>query len=61
MIAVTERAIDFAVKLQSVLGTIKDLNNGDLPIMAKRNLLNVREILNDCMKQIDEIFGVEEL
>jgi len=61
MIAVTERAIDFAVKLQSVLGTIKDLNNGDLPIMAKRNLLNVRAILKDCMKQIDEIFGVEEL
>ncbi len=64
MIKVTERALEFATKTCDVIRVIREVNDGndgDLPITARENLIKVRMILKSALKQIDEIFGVQEV
>jgi len=61
MTTLSERALEFAVKLNQTLKLIQEYYNGDLPVTARENLLKVRAILKGNLKRIDEIFGVEEL
>jgi len=61
MIKVTERALEFAIKTSDVIRVIREVNDGDLHPTAKENLIKTRKILKSALKQIDEIFGVQEV
>ncbi len=60
MIKISERALEFAKMTADVIKVIRESNNG-LPAIAKENLLKTRMILKSALKQIDEIFDVEEV
>ena len=61
MIVLTERVLEFAKKTADGIRVIRESNNRDLPTKARDNLLKVRILLKSSLKQIDEIFEVEEL
>ena len=59
MIILSERALEFSKKASEAIRIIREVNEGHLPVVARRNLVMVRTILKGCLRQIDEILGVD--
>ncbi|ADB58792.1 hypothetical protein [Archaeoglobus profundus] len=62
MSVLSERALEYAIKLRDALNILSDVYDGrEPPITVKQNLITIRTILKGCLKKIDDFFGVEEL